>query len=90
MFKIDFSREIWPKLKDLFKLRSLPAAAIYFLISKVQYIGKQISQSEFSQNFLNLICKALDCNVPKIQLVVSNSLLIILIHYLLKIRYFLE
>ena len=22
IFKIDFSREIWPKLKDLFKLRS--------------------------------------------------------------------
>ena len=73
-FKIDFSREIWPKLKDLFKLRSLPAAAIYFLISKVQYIGEHISQSEFSQNFLNLICKALDCNVPKIQLVVSNNM----------------
>ena len=73
-FKIDFSREIWPKLKDLFKLRSLPAAAIYFLISKVQYIGEHISQTEFSQNFLNLICKALDCNVPKIQLVVSNNM----------------
>ena len=73
-FKIDFAREIWPKLKDLFKLRSLPAAAIYFLISKVQYIGEHISQTEFSQNFLNLICKAMDCNVPKIQLVVSNNM----------------
>ena len=73
-FKIDFTREIWPKLKDLFKLRSLPAAAIYFLISKVQYIGEHISQTEFSQNFLNLICKAMDCNVPKIQLVVSNNM----------------
>ena len=73
-FKIDFSREIWPKLKDLFKLRSLPAAAIYFLISKVQYIGEHITQNEFSQNFLNLICKAMDCNVPKIQLVVSNNM----------------
>ena len=73
-FKVDFSREVWTKLKDLFKLRSLPAAAIYFLISKVQYIGEHISQTEFSQNFLNLICKAMDCNVPKIQLVVSNNL----------------
>ena len=75
--KIDFNREIWPKLKDLFKLRSLPAAAIYFLISKVQYIGEHISQTEFSQNFLNLICKAMDCNVPKIQLVVSNNMVFI-------------
>jgi len=73
-FNVDFSREVWTKLKDLFKLRSLPAAAIYFLISKVQYIGEHISQTEFSQNFLNLICKAMDCNVPKIQLVVSNNL----------------
>ena len=71
---ISFGKDIWPKLKDLFKLRSLPAAAIYFLISKVQFIGEHISQTEFSQNFLNLICKALDCNVPKIQFVVSTNL----------------
>ena len=73
-FNVDFSREVWTKLKDLFKLRSLPAAANYFLISTVQSIGEHISQTEFSQNFLNLICKAMDCNVPKIQLVVSNNL----------------
>ena len=71
---ISFGKDIWPKLKDLFKLRSLPAAAIYFLISKVQFIGEHISQTEFSQNFLNLICKALDCNVPKIQFVVSTNM----------------
>ncbi len=71
---ISFGKEIWPKLRDLFKLRSLPAAAIYFLISKVQFIGEHISQSEFSQYFLNLICKAMDCNVPKIQFVVSNNM----------------
>ena len=73
-FKISFSKDIWPKLKDLFKLRSLPAAAIYFLISKVQFIGEHISQNDFSQYFLNLICKAMDCNVPKIQFVVSNNM----------------
>jgi len=73
-FNISFSKDIWPKLKDLFKLRSLPAAAIYFLISKVQYIGEHISQNDFSQYFLNLICKAMDCNVPKIQFVVSNNM----------------
>ena len=73
-FNISFAKEVWPKLRDLFKLRSLPAAAIYFLISKVQYIGEHISQSDFSQYFLNLICKAMDCNVPKIQFVVSNNM----------------
>ena len=71
---ISFGKDIWPKLKDLFKLRSLPAAAIYFLISKVQFIGEHISQTDFSQYFLNLICKAMDCNVPKIQIVVSNNM----------------
>ena len=73
-FNISFGKDIWPKLKDLFKLRSLPAAAIYFLISKVQFIGEHISQNDFSQYFLNLICKAMDCNVPKIQFVVSNNM----------------
>ena len=73
-FNISFNKDVWPKLRDLFKLRSLPAAAIYFLISKVQYIGEHISQTDFSQYFLNLICKAMDCNVPKIQFVVSNNM----------------
>ena len=73
-FNISFNKDVWPKLRDLFKLRSLPAAAIYFLISKVQFIGEHISQSDFSQYFLNLICKAMDCNVPKIQFVVSNNM----------------
>ncbi len=73
-FNISFAKEVWPKLRDLFKLRSLPAAAIYFLISKVQFIGEHISQTDFSQYFLNLICKAMDCNVPKIQFVVSNNM----------------
>ena len=73
-FNISFAKEVWPKLRDLFKLRSLPAAAIYFLISKVQYIGDNISNSEFSSNFLNLICKAMDCNVAKIQTVVAENL----------------
>ena len=71
---ISFGKDVWPKLRDLFKLRSLPAAAIYFLISKVQFIGEHISQTDFSQHFLNLICKAMDCNVPKIQFVVSNNM----------------
>ena len=72
--KISFGKDIWPKLRDLFKLRSLPAAAIYFLISKVQFIGENISQNDFCQYFLNLICKAMDCNVPKIQFVVSTNM----------------
>ena len=47
---------------------------IYFLISKVQFIGEHINQNDFSQYFLNLICKAMDCNVPKIQFIVNNNM----------------
>ena len=72
--KINFSSIIWPHLKELFKLKSLPAASIYFLISKVQYIGDNISNSEFTSSFLHLICKAMDCNVAKIQTVVAENL----------------
>ena len=72
--KLSFSSNVWPHLKELFKLKSLPAASIYFLISKVQYIGDNISNSEFTSNFLNLICKAMDCNVAKIQTIVAENL----------------
>ena len=72
--KLNFSNTVWPHLKELFKLKALPAASIYFLISKVQYIGDNISNSEFSSSFLHLICKAMDCNVAKIQTVVAENL----------------
>ena len=72
--KLNFSNTVWPHLKELFKLKALPAASIYFLISKVQYIGDNISNSEFTSSFLHLICKAMDCNVAKIQTVVAENL----------------
>ena len=75
--KISFSGDVWPKLKDLFQMKSMPAASIYFLLTKVQFIAEHISNSEFSGHFLNIICKALDCNVVKIQTVVIQNLKII-------------
>ena len=75
--KISFASDIWPKLKDLFQMRSMPAASLFFLLSKVQFIAEHISNSEFAGNFLNIICKALDCNVVKIQTIVIQNLKII-------------
>lgn len=66
----------WVK-KALFALKSMPASGLYFLLSKVKFIGDHISNSEFTSTFLNVICKAMDCNVLKIQTVVSENLLII-------------
>lgn len=75
--KINFQNQIWPGLKTLFALKSMPASGLYFLLSKVKFIGDHISNSEFTSTFLNVICKAMDCNVLKIQTVVSENLLCI-------------
>ena len=75
--KINFQSTIWPALKGLFSLKSMPASGLYFLLSKVKFIGDKISNSEFTASFLNIICKAMDCNVAKLQTVVSDNLLVI-------------
>lgn len=64
---IDFEAVVWPHLKNLFKLKQMPAATLYFLITKIEFISLKLSQGEFTGHMLNIVCKALDCNVPKIQ-----------------------
>ena len=59
-------------------MKQIPAAALYFLLSKLQFIAEKISNSEFSSNMMNIICKALDCGVAKIQTVVLDNLLFII------------
>jgi SCY1-like protein 2 len=72
--KIDFEVSIWPSLKHVFAMKQIPAAALYFILSKINLIADKISNSEFSANMLNIICKALDCGVPKIQGIVMENL----------------
>ena len=55
-------------------MKQIPAAALYFILSKINLIAEKISNSEFSSNMLNIICKALDCGVPKIQSIVMENL----------------
>lgn len=76
-YDLNFEKVFWPHLKSLFKLDQLPAATLYLIISKVEFIAKNISQSEFVGNMLSIVCKCLDCNVPKIQAVVLQNLTII-------------
>ena len=71
--KINFEEVIWPDLKNLFNLKSMPAQCLYFLLQKIKFIADKISNKEFSQNFLKIITKALDCNVTKIQSVVAEN-----------------
>jgi hypothetical protein len=73
-YKIDFEKLVWPGLKNLFVMKQIPAAGLYYLLSKLNFIAEKISNSEFSSNMLNIICKALDCGVPKIQQVCLDNL----------------
>jgi SCY1-like protein 2 len=72
--KIDFENLVWPGLKVLFQMKQIPAAALYFILSKLNFLADKISNMEFSSNMLNIICKALDCGVAKIQSVVLDNL----------------
>ena len=72
---IQFDTMIWPALKILFSMKSMSGGCLYFLLSKIKFIGSKISNQEFTSNFLNIICKAMDCNQPKIIAVVSDNLL---------------
>jgi SCY1-like protein 2 len=72
--KIDFENLVWPGLKNLFAMKQIPAAALYFLLSKLNFFAEKISNNEFCSNLLNIICKALDCGVAKIQTVVLDNL----------------
>jgi SCY1-like protein 2 len=76
--KVDFEGVVWPGLKILFGMKQMPAAALYFILSKINFLADKISNTEFSSNMLNIICKALDCGVAKIQAVVMENLLFII------------
>lgn len=73
-YKIDFEQQVWPILKTLFHMKQIPAQALYFILSKICVISEKVSNSEFVSNMLNIICKALDCGVGKIQAVVLENL----------------
>ena len=71
---IPFETAVFPKLKLLFKLKTIPQASLYFLLSKMTFIGKRISTDDFAKHCVPIICKALDCGVSRIQDVVIDNL----------------
>ena len=74
---INFEEKIWPNIKALFKLKSMSAASLYFLINKIDYISTKISNSEFTNHMLNIICKSLDTNMEKLQKAVFEKTAVI-------------
>ena len=71
---IPFETAVFPTLKLLFKLKTIPQASLYFLLSKMTFIGKHISTDDFAKHCVPIICKALDCGVSRIQDVVIDNL----------------
>ena len=71
---VNFEQDIWPSIRLLFKLKQMTAGSLLFLVNKTEYISKNISKTEFSNHMLNLICKALDSNLPKLQKAVFEML----------------
>ena len=74
---INFNQIVWPYLIDIFKLKTIPAASLYFLLTKIPFIGANISNDDFSHHCLDIICKALDCGVAKIQRAVVKNIIFI-------------
>lgn len=74
---INFNQIVWPYLIDIFKLKTIPAASLYFLLTKIPFIGANISNDDFSHHCLDIICKALDCGVSKIQRAVIKNIVFI-------------
>ncbi|MCQ2817137.1 MAG: protein kinase, partial [archaeon] len=76
-YGINFYREIWPKINQIFMKKTLPATALYFLLNRVIFLGMNISKKEFDTYIMSFICRALDCGVAKIQnVVIKNALFI--------------
>ena len=73
-FKIDFENSIWIGLKELFTMKQVPAAGLYFILSKIKFLSEKITNTEFNTNLLSIICKALDSNVVKLQTVVLDNI----------------
>lgn len=74
---LNFSQVVWPYLIEIITLKTIPAASLYYLLTKIPYIGANICQSDFSNHCLDIICKALDCGVGKIQKAVLNNIVFI-------------
>lgn len=71
---INFEKEVWPQLKEVFQFKTIPTASLYLLLSKINFIGERIPNAEFSTHCFSLICKSMDCGVSKIQSVISDKL----------------
>lgn len=74
---INFEEIVWPNIKNIFKLKAISAGILYFLITKIEFISKNISREEFSNHMLGVICKSLDTNLQKLQKAVFDNLSVI-------------
>ena len=71
---INFKEEIYPNLKILFKMKSLPTATLFIILKRMNYILENISLEDFINDCIPIICKALDCGMGKIQEVIIEQI----------------
>ena len=71
----DFNTAIWPYLTRVFSMKAIPALTLYFILTKLDFIVQRISTNDFNNYCIDLICKALDCGVAKIQITVIETII---------------
>ncbi len=71
---VNFKEEIYPNLKKLFKMKSLPTATLFIILRRMNYILENISLDDFMNDCIPIICKALDCGMGKIQEVIIEQI----------------
>jgi hypothetical protein len=71
---VNFKEEIYPNLKKLFKMKSLPTATLFIILRRMNYILENISLDDFMNDCIPIICKALDCGMGKIQEVIIEKI----------------
>ena len=75
--EINFKEEIWPFLKQIFKMKSLPTASLFIILKRMNFILEKISYDDFINEYIPIIFKSLDCGMGKIQEVIIDQIKII-------------
>ncbi len=85
---INFKEEIWPFLKLIFKMKSLPTASLFIILKRMNFILDNISLDDFINEYMPIIFKALDCGMGKIQEVIIEQIKII--YDILEYNFFID
>lgn len=69
-----FRDKVWPYIIGLCKQKELPAQSLFILLKGKELIVNYVSQKEFGEVFLPLLCKSLECGIPKLQILALSRI----------------